>query len=107
MTLTLLIDGGMNVQGELFAEKKPLAVVECYKPASPEAQLPESWVKYYYNRSLNFSDFCRDSHATKYENGKTADKADLQSRWRTIEWWRKNRNEFWEEAQAEPKNKKK
>ena len=53
-----------------------------------KAQVPTPWEKFITDRSLNFSDFCRDSVACAYENGKRAPLADLQSRWRFVEHWR-------------------
>lgn len=93
MSLTISVDSGMRVQGDLFADKKAVVANHQYTIGSEwmeraKAQLPTSWLRFAVNTSLNFSDFCRDSSATKYENGKRADNADLQSRWRTILWWR-------------------
>lgn len=93
MSLTISVDSGMRVQGDLFADKKAVPANVASQVGSEwmeraKAQLPTSWLKFAVNTSLNFSDFCRDSSATKYENGKRADNADLQSRWRCILWWR-------------------
>ena len=82
---------GAKVQGELFEIKRPqVQGTDEHSPINQmKAQVPTPWEKFITDRSLNFSDFCRDSVACAYENGKRAPLTDLQSRWYFVEYWRK------------------